>query len=115
MPQIARKLRRRHLIYYLRVFERESGELLGHLVDITPEGILLMGERDIAPGTGFTMTMDLPTEICGRPKVQFTGRCVWARTDPVTGLRDTGFKLDDLPLPELNVIGVLIDDYGFRD
>jgi len=115
MPQIQRKLRRRHLIYYLRVFERDTGELLGHLVDLTPEGVLLMGERALEPGTSLTMTMDLPTEICGKPKLQFVGHCVWSRQDPNTGLHDSGFRLDDLPLPELNVMGVLIDDYGFRD
>lgn len=115
MPQIQRKLRRRHLIYYLRVFERDSGELLGHLVDLTSEGILLMGERSIEPEMAFSMSMDLPTDICGKRKLHLDGRCVWTRQDPNTGLHDNGFRLTELPLPELNVVGVLIDDYGFRD
>jgi hypothetical protein len=45
--QEKRKLKRRHLIYYLRVFEKNTDTLLGYLVDITPEGIMIMSESPV--------------------------------------------------------------------
>ena len=33
-----RSEKRRHLIYYLQVFNSETDQFLGNLVDITPEG-----------------------------------------------------------------------------
>ena len=35
-----RRLKRRHLIYYLRVFNQATDQLIGHLVDLTTEGTL---------------------------------------------------------------------------
>ena len=46
-----RKLKRRHLIYYLRVFDAESGDVLGHIIDIHTEGFLLISEHPIPTGT----------------------------------------------------------------
>jgi hypothetical protein len=43
MPE-KRKLKRRQLIYYLRVLDRDSGALVGRLVDITTEGVMLLSE-----------------------------------------------------------------------
>ena len=34
-----RRMKRWHVIYYLRIFDQDKGSLLGHLIDITTEGI----------------------------------------------------------------------------
>ena len=40
---------RTHLIYRLRVFNASTGKLLGHMTDITPEGMMLIGEKAVRP------------------------------------------------------------------
>ena len=52
-----RKLNRRHLIYYLRVFDRDTSILIGHLVDITAEGIMLISEDPIETDNIFQLKM----------------------------------------------------------
>lgn len=41
MTEDGRTLKRRHLIFYLEVFNEDNDELLGHVVDITTKGIKL--------------------------------------------------------------------------
>ncbi len=42
-----RKFRRRQIIYYLRVFDQSTDQLLGHLVNITSEGAMIISENQI--------------------------------------------------------------------
>ena len=42
-----RSMKRRHLIYYLKVLDRDTEELLGFLVDITTKGFMVMSEKPI--------------------------------------------------------------------
>ncbi len=45
-----RQLKRVHLIYYLRIFDNNSGNNIGHLVDITTQGIMMISEKPIPAG-----------------------------------------------------------------
>ena len=58
-----REIKRRHLIYYLRVFDRKTDQLLGHLVNITPQGIMLISEESLATDTTFQLRMKLPSAL----------------------------------------------------
>ncbi len=40
-------IKRRHLIYYLRVWNNKEDKVLGHVVDITTEGLMLISEQEI--------------------------------------------------------------------
>ncbi len=42
-----RKIERRYLVFYLRVFDGLSSKIIGHLVDITEEGIMLLSDSPI--------------------------------------------------------------------
>ena len=46
-----RKAKRRNLIFYLRVFDRNTNEVIGHIVDVTTGGTLILTEKPVAPGT----------------------------------------------------------------
>ena len=46
-PAEKRQLERRHLLYYLRMWDASHNKLLGHLADVSTEGFLLVGEEKI--------------------------------------------------------------------
>ena len=48
-----RKMKRRHLIYYLEAVDRDTDQPIGFLVDITTKGIMLMSETPIETGKIF--------------------------------------------------------------
>jgi hypothetical protein len=110
-----RKLPRRHLIYYLRVFDRQSGEQVGSLVDITTEGLMLVSEKPLQPHKTYHLRMDLPTEVCGKERLDFDAVCMWSNNDINPLFYDNGFMLPDVNSQEALCIEDLITIYGFRD
>ena len=110
-----RKLKRRHLIYYLRVFDRNTDVLIGHLVDITPDGILLISERSIETNQIFQLKMVLPAEILGMEQLYFDAKSVRCQKDINPDFFNIGFQLQKVARNHFLVIEQLIDDLGFRD
>ena len=110
-----RKLKRRDLISYLRVFGEDPDKTIGHLVDITTEGIMLISEEAIETGMVFQLRMVLPAEIEGSREVTFSAESKWCREDENPAFYNTGFKLIN-PSPEhIKIIEHLIQKYCFRE
>lgn len=110
-----RSMKRRHLIYYLRVFDSESNSLVGHAIDITTEGIKLFNEKPIDPGKEFKFRMALPEFINENAEIKFEGVCSWSKRDVNQDFYVAGFKLDKLPEKEVKLINQLIMEAGFQD
>ncbi len=110
-----RRVKRSHLIYYLRVFDQSNNQILGHLVDITPEGAMLISELPIVTSAHFQLRMMLPAEIFGRDHLDFEAESLWSKRDINPDFHDTGFRLLNVEVKDTAIISRLIDEYGFRD
>lgn len=110
-----RKLPRKNLVYYLKVFNRESGELLGHLVDITQEGLMLVSENTIPENTLFSLRINFPRDIFGEETLDFSALSLWCRPDVNPLFYDTGFRLMDISLDRMLLIKRLMGEYGFTE
>lgn len=110
-----RQLKRRHLIYYLEVFDQETGKLLGHLVDLTVKGMKLISKEKIAPGQTFTLRMIMPEEYCPERQVQFTATSTWCSEDVNPDFYATGFNTPDLAVDTRRLFMILINQVGFND
>lgn len=111
-----RLLKRRHLIYYLSVDDLDTGRALGHLVDVTAEGIMLMSQEPIPEGLVFRLRMTIPAGAEGtRQTIEFQAKSVRSSTDVNPDFFDTGFHMVSLTPAQLGLIETLIDDHGFRD
>ena len=107
-----RKLKRHRLIYYLRVCSMPSGLLLGHLIDITPAGILIVGESLLTVEQDFDLHMDLPGDIQGKGSILFQARCIWSRKDPAPSFYASGFQFGRVAPEDMHIIASLIQDFG---
>lgn len=114
-PAERRRLKRRTLLYYLRVLDRDTGDVLGHLVDVTTDGILVAGARDLEVGRTWRLRMILPQPDEGDQAIDFDARSVRIARDVNHEFIDTAFTLVDLSPHHRGVLETLIDDYGFRD
>lgn len=110
-----RHLKRRHLLYYLRVFDRGSGAQVGSLVDITADGVMLISPEPLPTDRDFRLRMQLPAGITGDNRVELDARSVWTRPDVNPDFHVTGFRLLRVTPGCVGAIEQLIDDYGFRD
>lgn len=110
-----RKLKRRHLIYYLRVFDIKTNELLGHLVDISPGGVKIMSEGAIPIGDKYQLKMHLPDEMENATDIIFDVECVWSEQDINPEFFAAGFQIQQIDSEHARVIDRLIEEFGFRD
>lgn len=110
-----RRYKRRHLIYYLRVFDKNTNMLVGHLVDIASGGVMLISEKPFETDKVFNFRMDLPKEIRGTKTFAFTAKSKWCKTDENPDFVDTGFELLDAKEEDAIIIENLIEDFLFHD
>ena len=112
MDEDRRKLERKHLVHQLMVFDRDTGDLAGYLVDITTEGIMLMSRDPIEAGVTRKFRMLLPAKIRGSLEVAFDARSVWSRRTIPSGLYEIGFRLLGVSEEDMDTIRSLIDEFG---
>jgi len=93
-----RKLKRRHLLYYARIFKVKTHELMGNLVDITPEEVILVSEKTHPTDKPFRLLMELSDDIADKPFLELSAKSIWCRPDVDSYFHTTGFELLDLTL-----------------
>ncbi len=110
-----RDLKRHYLIYYLRVFNRDSGEVLGHLVDITTKGIMIMRDSPLEVGGSYKMRLRWRNSADKLQLVDFDGVCRWCRPDVNPDFYGAGFAISPASEVHVEAIRSLIDDLGMPD
>jgi hypothetical protein len=102
---------RTHLIYRLRVFDAKSGRLLGHMTDITPAGMMLIGEKAVKPRKEFSLHMDLPRNVMEDEHLTFAALSKWCRRDASGDFYSMGFQILSISPEGLAVVHTLIRDF----
>lgn len=110
-----RVIKRRHLFYYLEVYDLHQDILLGRLVDITTRGFKLISREQIPAGRTYQLKMILPTDLIPARQLVFSGTSLWSSNEVNPDFYDTGFEINNLGLEERQIIHQLIDQIGFHD
>ena len=110
-----RRMKRRHLIYYLEAIDRETGKLIGFLVDITTRGIMLMSKTPIETGKIFQLRILLKTDLSEKKYLNFDAKSKWCEKSINTEIYDTGFELINKDISDFREIEEVIDELGFNN
>lgn len=110
-----RRMKRRHLIYYLPVYDHASGEMVGYLVDLTEYGLLIFSETAVALDRVLTLRIDLPEPVLDQAALQVTAESRWAAPDANPHYALTGFEFIDPDPRSADLIHFLIERFGFKD
>ncbi len=110
-----RRLKRRHLIYYLKVTHQADNHLIGYLVDITTEGLMLISNDPIEPQTEFPFRMALPEEVLSKNEIEIQARCMWCKKDVNPDFYASGFQIMSISEEDQIIITSLIRRHGFQD
>ncbi len=106
---------RRHLIYYLRVWDTKSDQVIGHVVDLTTEGMMLINEKPIEMNKKFQLEVRWNTPDGESIKIPMYVESRWEKKDVNPAFYNTGFKLLTPDNETLDPIRDMINDYGFQD
>lgn len=110
-----RKIKRRYLMFYTRVYDAGNRELLGHLLDITPQGASLISEKPLPTEVAFRLKMELSEDIADKPYLVFEAKSLWCKPDVDPHFYNTGFLLLKIAAEDIAIIQRIVEAYGFRD
>ena len=110
-----RKVERRHLVFYLRVFDGMGSKVIGHIVDISPKGLMLISDNPVPVNEKYRLRMRLPAEIVDRDEVVLDATSRWCKQDENPDFFITGFHIQDLAPDVEKYITYLIEDFSFGD
>ena len=110
----SRKHARKRTIYYFKIYERESGELLGNVVDLTVAGLMVVSRSSFELDKEFRFIVELPFKIGDVGKIHFDAKSIWSECDINPEFRDTGFKITDISTEDASRIEWIIDNYAFK-
>ena len=97
------------LVNHLKVYNDTKGEMLGHLLDLTTEGIKLISEAPIAVESEFNLTMELPNDDDQYQHISFKARSIWSKPDSDPHFHYTGLQLIDAEESVVATLGELIE------
>jgi hypothetical protein len=114
-PSDRRAIKRRHLIYYLRVWQVDENIALGHVVDINTEGMMLISDKPVSTGEEMHLELRLPDAEGELKPLRFKAICRWSDNDINSAFYDSGFEFIDKSEKALETLTKLIEEYGFND
>jgi len=114
--QERRKLKRKSLTYYMLVLDANSREMVGHLVDLTPKGLMMDSQKPLTLEKEYHLRLDTMPDVADKNYIKFTARTKWCLPDVVEPyLFDIGFSITDITPHDAEIIRQIADKYAARD
>jgi hypothetical protein len=114
--QERRRIRRRSLAYYMLVMDAQTMGKIGHLVDITPEGLLIDSEKPLPVGKDIHLLLDTPPDVSNKANISFKARSKWCRPDAIDpSLYDIGFSIVEISTADAAILKLLSEKYSQQE
>ncbi|MCP4705365.1 MAG: PilZ domain-containing protein [candidate division Zixibacteria bacterium] len=88
----------------LEVFERKTSDSLGYLANYSPGGLMIIGKKQISPGTEFECKMSVPDNILSNREMFFSLKTVWCEEDIVPGDYTIGFQFEHIDKEDFRLL-----------
>ncbi len=111
-----RKLKRKNLTYYMPVIDPKNEQIIGHLVDISPKGLMMDSQQAFTVGQDYRLRLNVTADVAERNFIDFDARTKWCRPDIVEPyLYDIGFEIVKISSQDAAVINRIVEKYGSRE
>jgi len=108
-----RKLIRRNVSFYLPVMDNNTKQVIGHLMDISPIGLMMDSKIPIPTNLTYNLHMDLMEEIAGQASLEFVAISIWCRPDSIQPyLYNAGFHIVNISPGDMEVVKQIAERYG---
>ncbi|MGB3222994.1 MAG: PilZ domain-containing protein [Desulforhopalus sp.] len=109
-----RQVDRRNLIFYLRVFDGMSHKILGHAVNISEKGVMLICDDPVEVDKDFRLRMHLPSLMKDTDEIIFSATSKWYKKDADPKFYLAGFQIEKLEPVNEKVIDNLIKEFSYK-
>jgi len=111
-----RKQKRRNLSYYMPVIDPQSEQIMGHLVDISLQGLMMDSQQALPLNQDYQLRLNVTADVSDRNAIEFIARVKWCRPDAIEPyLFDIGFQIIKISGPDAEVVKRIVEKYGSRD
>lgn len=108
-----RRIKRWYLTMYLRVYDRDTNDLIGQIVDINKDGMRLVGDNPLPLNKVFRLWVDIPQEDKPRQRLELEAESLWTGRDINPDFYDTGFRVLGIDTQALLQLQLLIEEFRF--
>ena len=105
--------KRHQLIYYLELLAYDTEHCIGHILDISPEGMMVMSERPFAMHEVYSFKIAYRLPHKGRQTFPIKACSRWCLRDMHANFFDTGFEMVELNHHALQKIEFIIQTMCF--
>ncbi len=113
MANEKRQLPRRNFSYYMRVLKKDTGELIGQIIDISTGGFKLESSKPLPSNVQMELCIDQVNQISPRSYIVFSARTRWCDRDPYDPtIYNVGFQLVDMTPADYDVFVTMFNTYG---
>jgi len=110
-----RKIPRKYLMVYSRVFDRETGKILGYLSDMNQMGAMIISDDPLPEGNVLALRFDLPDPLhFAIDHLNMKARIAWCQPDIDPAFYNIGFQFGTVTAEQLKIIEAMVDLYEFR-
>ena len=110
-----RKLPRRIADEVMRIYDANTNQLVGLVVNITTDGFMLTGDHPIEPNSIFQLHMILAESRFDKNRISFGAESLWCSQTNEANRYWTGFQIIDISIPAVDFIKNLIDDWTIEE
>ena len=103
-----RRKRRIAIAEYVEITDAHSGRILGQLVNLSADGLMLMGPDCICPGTIYQLKIPLETGTSAEPLL-VGAESLWCHDANETGFYWSGFQIIDISPQHREILAAIVD------
>lgn len=113
--QERRRIPRKYLMVYSRVFDRRDGRVLGYLSDLNMTGAMIISDDPLVTGKPIELRFDLPDPpLFSADHINLNARIAWCRPDIDPSFYNIGFEFVETSPEDQKIIADMIVAYEFR-
>ena len=110
-----RQVSRRRFSYYMRVTDEATGNLVGHLSDISTGGFKLDSQKPVPLNVNSRLRIDQTGEISNKSYITFTARARWCRVDTFDpNIYNVGYQISDMSPADYDIFIKMFSTYGVQ-
>ncbi len=96
---------------FFMVYDREDGNIVGYLIDISVGGLLLIAYKPFEFNAQYSFRMDFTPVLDHERWLEFDVRCAWAVNKNDIECNITGFEFTNISKDNLHIIKSVIQRY----
>ena len=114
MTDNRKKIRRRTSGYYI-VYDRNTDEMIGRILDLSETGAMMITAKEMPVPSHRQCRMHLPERIKGKPVIVFDLQSKWCRKNNRFDWYETGYEFVNVTSETEDIIRTLTADWKVKE